>query len=135
MDNTLAILNTYSRYAQAMADRRFDVYAEQFTGDGCLVTKSGTFRGREEIQKFNAHKYEGDTTTRVMWCNPVIEIDGDVAHASTDYIVIGASPDGSSGLFIMGMGRYDDLLKKEAGQWLIHERHASNDLERREVSR
>src|SRR5207245_10532018 len=72
VDDTSSILNTYSRYAQAMADRRFDVYAEQFTVDGTLITKSGTFRGRAAIEQFNAEKYQGDSTTRVMWCNPVV---------------------------------------------------------------
>jgi 3-phenylpropionate/cinnamic acid dioxygenase small subunit len=126
VDDVAAILDTYSRYAQAMADRRFDDWAAQFTADASFVNNLGTFRGREQLQDMITKRFDGDTTSRVMWCNPVIEVEGDRAHSKTDYLLLAASADPGSGLVVRTMGRYDDVLRKEGGRWLIHERRAAS---------
>jgi hypothetical protein len=120
------ILQMYGRYGQALWDRRFDDWADQFTADAVLENRYGTFRGRDAVRQFAHTRFSELPRRRIFWCNPVLTVDGEGAAASTDYVVLveGDEPGASPSIF--SMGRYDDTLRKVGDRWLIAERHASS---------
>jgi 3-phenylpropionate/cinnamic acid dioxygenase small subunit len=124
-EDVLSILSTYSRYAQAMADRRFDDWADQFTEDARFINGAKVFEGRQELQAFITRRWQDERPAKNIWCNPLIEIKGDRASAKVDYLVVGYPGPESPNLVVQSMGRYDDVLAKQGDRWLIHERRVN----------
>jgi hypothetical protein len=126
IDDFISIYQTYSRYAHAIADRRFRDWAEEFTEDGVMVNAFGTYTGRENLYAFVTQQFSSAPRTKILWSNPLIEVNGDTATGQTEFLVVRDSAASSTGLAITHMGRYNDLLRKEGGRWLIAERRAVN---------
>jgi hypothetical protein len=119
-DDYVSILNTYSRYGQAVTDRRYDDWVATFTEDAEVTNRFGHSKGREALRAAIAKRFDDAPTTKIVWCNPVIEIDGSEAHATTDYLVFEVDPSSPTGLRFAQMGRYTDVLRKQGDRWLIH---------------
>jgi ketosteroid isomerase-like protein len=105
-------------YPQALDARDFDAYAALFTEDGELSLQGTTAKGRAAIQQLVSAL---PAEPRVMHpiTNLSYEIDGNSATGGAywqDVGLVGGAP----GVLIAG--RYEDTLRKVAGQWRIAKR-------------
>lgn len=119
------ILDCYARYCQyyALTDRSFvDLFTEDCTYG---FAGSTTIDGREALHRSRTERPPLAGTHVTV--NPIVEVDGDEAHAVTDFLFI--TPEN---LEIAAMGRYTTDFVRRDGRWLFH-RHVMDIQSRRPV--
>jgi ketosteroid isomerase-like protein len=125
MEDQWAILNAYSRYEQAVPDQDYDTMASIFTEDAEIVNRLGAGKGRADIRNRFESRFVDAPITKIFAGNPIVEVDGDSARSSVDYLVLEVDPGSPRGIQVAQMGRYYDKWRKEDGSWLIYDRRAS----------
>ena len=117
MSDEEAIRRTIAQYAHFCDDGRFDEWADLFTADARLSALGATYVGRDDVKGWIT-KYQGPAELRGkhVCANTVIDVDGDVARAWTDYIFVDQAQ------AIISVGRYHDQLAREPDRWRFRER-------------
>jgi ketosteroid isomerase-like protein len=110
------------RYATAADRRDRDAFASVFCDDGVLVTPRGELRGHAELATVPDRLARYDQTRHTITGHEVTSIDGDEATAQTwctaEHLTIGDVCMETYELRV----RYDDRLRRDAGEWRIAER-------------
>ena len=122
----LEIIQVIQRYAKALDEKRFDLLGTVFTKDAQLVYLIGQqlleFPMRDAEKTFKAFLLKCYWTSHLI-SDPVIELQGDSAHASSRVTAthMQIREDGSRNIWIVS-GAYDDELIREAERWRIRKR-------------
>lgn len=109
-----------ARYCFALDADRFEEMAALFTADGVWETAFGTGTGREGIAAQARSIAKGPRPRRAhLTTNIVIDLDGDIATARSNWVVIQNTPNGPA---IGSGGAYADRLAKVDGRWFFEHR-------------
>jgi len=127
VEDCLEIERLLMRYGAALDSRDFTAYSELFAAQGIWQGGLGTFQGPEAIKAgmlkaFGAPGAPPPTGTFHLLTNPIIEVHGDQATASsrwTFWRMVDGKP------VVALAGRYDDTLTREHGHWKFQKRVAS----------
>jgi ketosteroid isomerase-like protein len=115
----LAIQDLIGRYAVIVDSGDFDALDDLFTPDPVIdfSTFNGPVGGLAEIKTFLGASLPFFTRTQHMMGLPLIDIDGDTAHARTscNNPMISTKPDGTVSVWLIGLWYDDDLLRTEDG--------------------
>ena len=114
-DERLNILDTLARYQRYSADARYDDWADLFAENGEFIGIDEVPQsGHEALAKHIESKHpEPRGVTKNITANPIIEINGDMATAISDFVLVEISDQSS----ILLAGRYEDELRKEPSGW------------------
>ncbi len=113
------IRNALAQYCQSVDSGRFDELADLFSEHATWRSGDRVIEGRDAIVGMYSSFPRGDIEERHLTVNSVIEIDGDTATATSDYVQLQNRPTG--GVISRG-GRYHDRFAKVDGRWQITER-------------
>ena len=118
-------------YGQAHDHRDYKTFASLFATNGEWVGGLGSAKGPDAIfelmDRTIGHNPQpnGSGTYHVL-TNDQIEIDGDLASATTKWIYITPGDDGAPKLVYLG--HYDDKFIRESGEWKFLRREAPVDI-------
>jgi uncharacterized protein (TIGR02246 family) len=111
-DEKDAIREQMARYCYALDACRFGDVAALFADDGEWTTSYGSARGRAEIAALldsNVPKPGEGPQRKHYITNIIVQLDGDRATATSDYLVV---REGEGGLLPVMGGRYKDAFVK-----------------------
>jgi uncharacterized protein (TIGR02246 family) len=127
-DEKDAIREVMARYCHALDAGRFAEVANLFAPDGEWTTDYGSAVGRDAIEALLTRnvprKGEGPQRKHYI-ANTIISIEGDVANARSDYLIIRES---ETGLIPVMGGTYLDLFTKQDGQWRFLRKELIHDI-------
>jgi SnoaL-like domain len=116
----LAIQDLIARYAVVIDNRDFDALDRLFTSDATIdfSTFNGPIGDLTEIKAFLGASLPFFTRSQHMMGLPLIDLDGDTAHARTscNNPMISEKPDGRTSVWLIGLW-YDDDLVRTADGW------------------
>jgi 3-phenylpropionate/cinnamic acid dioxygenase small subunit len=116
----LAIQDLIGRYAVLVDNGDFDALDDLFTTDAVIdfSTFNGPVGTLPEIKTFLAASLPFFTRTQHMMGLPLIDLDGDTAHARTscNNPMISTKPDGTVSVWLIGLW-YDDDLRRTNDGW------------------
>lgn len=118
-------------YGKAHDHRDYRTLADLFATNGEWIGGLGSAKGPAAIFELmdstigHDPRPEGSGTFHVM-TNEQIDIDGDEASASTQWIYITPGDDGAPRLVFLG--HYDDRFVRENGEWKFLRREAPVDI-------
>jgi uncharacterized protein (TIGR02246 family) len=113
------IRRTIGGYCQRLDDGRFDEWAELFTEDARLVLMGRVTTGRDAIRRYMEIVQPDGSRGMHVTTNSLIDVDGDQATATTDYLFVRPSDQGIS---VIAAGRYYDRLVHQRDRWQFEER-------------
>jgi uncharacterized protein (TIGR02246 family) len=113
------IRRTLSEYSQRCDDGRFDEWSELFTEDARFVLSGQVTEGRNSIRTLMTAMMPDGRRGQHVTSNSLVEIDGDSATATTDYLFVRQTADGPT---IVAAGRYHDRLARDGRRWRFRER-------------
>ncbi len=122
MEDEDQIRRTLARYSQWCDDGRFDEWAELFTEDAQFIVSGSVTEGRDAIRRYMQSVLPPGSRGKHMTANTLIEVGGDTATATTDYLFVRATTEGPR---IVAAGRYDDRLVRDGTRWRFRERAIS----------
>jgi uncharacterized protein (TIGR02246 family) len=114
-----AIGRTLGEYSQHCDDGRFDEWADLFTADARFVLAGTVTEGRDAIKEYMMTVQAAGRRGMHVTTNSLVDVDGDTATATTDYLFVRPTPDG---LAIIAAGRYHDRLVRDETRWRFRER-------------
>ena len=119
MTDEEAIRQLFARFIHLRDDKRFDEWVELFTGNGRFEYGDNVMNGRVAIRDHVSALLHGDRGKHLC-VNSIIEVDGDRATASSDFVKMNPSAGPGRAPFEIGtMGRYEDDLVRQNGEWKI----------------
>jgi ketosteroid isomerase-like protein len=130
LEDLEAIRDLFHAYRKLLDRRDLIGYSQLFTDDaewhGGSMRASG---GPPAILAMLRERYLPDEPAddRHLVVNPVIEVDGDHAHATSTYVVVGRAADGEPELRMVGE-YVDELRRCENGHWRFARRQARVDI-------
>ncbi len=113
------IRRTLSEYSQRCDDGRFEEWADLFTDDARFVLSGQVTEGRDSIRTMMAAMMLPDRRGQHVISNSLVDLDGDSATASTDYLFVRPTSEGPT---IVAAGRYRDRLVRDGNRWRFRER-------------
>ena len=146
IEDRLAIEEMYARYVYALDTADADAYAGLFIKDGFLSIGGEPYNGRDAIHKVIAALRDRpafksipvDTHgrrfshVRHVVTSFKVDIKGDTATAESFWMEVKANGKDPEGLgfapTVLNMGRYEDELVKQGGQWLFAKRIVVGDM-------
>jgi ketosteroid isomerase-like protein len=111
-----AIRTALAAYCQLLDDGRFDDWVEVFTDDIALAVMGRVVRGRAEVRAMIEPVQQAGDRGRHVLSEPLIDVDGDTARVTTDYVFVGRD------LAVTSAGRYHDVLVRDGDRWRISRR-------------
>ncbi|HEX3825186.1 MAG TPA: nuclear transport factor 2 family protein [Mycobacteriales bacterium] len=115
----LAIQDLIGRYAVIVDSGDFDALDDLFTPDAEIdfSTFNGPVGGLAEIKTFLDASLPFFTRTQHMMGLPLIDLDGDTAHARTscNNPMISTKPDGTVSVWLIGLWYDDELVRSDEG--------------------
>jgi len=125
-----AIWRLFMTYLDHLDQRDFKAYASLFTDDAVWIGNLGKVVGPVEIEDMLAKTmevWESDRQrTHHIVLNPVIDVDGDTATATSNWGYVTRS-DHDAPVLLM-LGRYLDQLGRTADGWKFTRRVAYSDI-------
>ena len=113
-DEIEGVRRTLALYCQLMDDGHHDEAVDLFDDDGCWTIQGATHQGINEIREMLSSMPLLESVKHVT-TNSVIDIDGEVATAVSDFLVVRASDIGG---VVLRAGRYHDSLRRSSsGRW------------------
>jgi len=120
----------FQDYRRLLDQRDFAGYSRLFADDGEWIGDLGRARGPAEIEALlerTLEVYPDDSTrTYHLVANPVIDVDGDQATATSTWCFV--TRDERDQPVLSMLGHYDDLLVYRGGRWLFQRRVAYRDI-------
>ncbi len=108
------ISRTLSQYSQLLDDGRFDEWSDLFTESARLIFMGQVTEGRQAILKY-METVQGDGKRGMhVTTNSLIDVDGEVAAATTDYLFVRPT---AEGIGIVAAGHYFDRLVRHDDRW------------------
>lgn len=130
LEDVDAIWRLFMTYKQHLDQRDFAAYAALFTDDAEWIGNLGKVVGPQQIEELlrqTLEVWESDTErTHHLVLNPVIEVDGDTATATSNWGYVTRSDDDAP-VFLM-LGRYLDQLRRTPDGWRFSRRVAYSDI-------
>jgi len=139
VENRLAVLEARESirtlihgYGRALDHRDFNAFADLFEpAEGTWVGGFGTATGRDAIfglmdERIGHAEEPVQPTSHHVLTNIEIEVDGDTATASTKWIFVVPSPEGTPQWRFLG--HYDDRFVRRDGRWYFLRREAFTDI-------
>lgn len=119
LHDELAIRRTLAIYCHRCDDGDFAELVDQFTTDGSFAYLGEEVTGHEQLRAWFESKQPPDRRGKHLTMNTVVDVDGDRAHAVSDFVFL-RLVDGSPSPAVAG--RYRDELHWVNGRWLIDRR-------------
>lgn len=117
----LEILELFARYSQYVSDRRYDEWASLYADDGQMIGHEGVRgTGPQEMKDYIVAAHAGWTVKQVT-VNPIIDVNGDTATSTSDYVVYRKIGDE---FVTAAIGRYRDDLRRTPSGWRFYRRVA-----------
>jgi nitroreductase len=116
MTDVEEITNLLSRYCRTLDDRQFDDMAELLAEDVRFEMGDVTESRQELFEHMTKNLWPPG---RHLCMNPYVVVDGDTAHADSDWIWLDPSNT------IAHAGRYSDDFRREDGRWVFAVRRIS----------
>lgn len=130
LEDLEAIRDLFQTYRRCLDRRDLVGYSELFTEDGEWRGGSMRAEGGPPAILAMLRTHFGEGTPDADWhvvANPVVEVSGDRARASSTYLVVTRSPTGTPELRLLG--QYDDeLVRHPDGYWLFARREARVEM-------
>jgi 3-phenylpropionate/cinnamic acid dioxygenase small subunit len=122
-------------YPRALDQRNWKEYAALFTADGALTMRTTTVTGPAEIEKYFVNfrspsasgppPKPGEIRTLHVVTNLSFRIEGNTATGGAYWQTIGLSGGRTA---VLSAGHYEDVLRKQGGQWKFAKRAIVSDL-------
>ena len=118
-----------ARYCLYYDTYRGSEWAALFTDDGVIEFEDGSrFTGTEEFEALAANAPPPtERIHRRFIENLIMDVDGDSATAES-YVFGLDAPGADAPILIAGVGRYQDVLRRVDGRWLLAERKIFGDV-------
>jgi uncharacterized protein (TIGR02246 family) len=131
LEDLAEIERLFYEYRRHLDARDMHAYSRLFASDGEWSGRTGSAVGPDAIQAMLEANLSpnppapGATGWHIV-SNPLIDLDGDRATASTTWAVIRRQPGDTPAMVLLG--HYDDVLEREHGRWRFKRRHAHIDI-------
>jgi ketosteroid isomerase-like protein len=125
MSDVDQIRNLIATHAHLRDDGQLDEWPKNFLPDAHFTAKGVDRSGREAIKEHLNNLYlSGGKGGRHFVGSSVIDLAGDSASATTDFVFVGP---GEAGVFaVRALGRYHDRFEKTGeGAWRFRSRHVA----------
>lgn len=130
LEDVDAIWRLFMTYKQHLDQRDFKAYASLFTDDAEWIGNLGKVVGPQQIEELLAQTLEvwdsDRERTHHLVLNPVIDVDGDTATATSNWGYVTRGDDDAP-VFLM-LGRYLDQLRRTPDGWRFSRRVAYSDV-------
>jgi 3-phenylpropionate/cinnamic acid dioxygenase small subunit len=130
LEDREAIWRLLQDYRHQLDQRDFAAYSRLFTEDGEWVGDLGSAKGPAEIEALLVRTLEvyPDDSTRTLHliANPVIDVEGDSATASSMWCYL--TRDESDNPVVFFVGQYEDELVRVESEWKFRRRVARRDM-------
>jgi hypothetical protein len=115
-----SIRRVLAEFIQLRDDKRFAEWVQLFTENGTFEYGSHHLVGRPAIREHVETLLRNDRGKHVC-VNSIIDVSGDTASVSSDFLKVNPSNDGSGAIgYVVGtMGRYVDHFVRQDGKWKI----------------
>jgi ketosteroid isomerase-like protein len=115
-----SIRRVLAEFIQLRDDKRFAEWVQLFTEDGTFDYGPHHLVGRPAIREHVEMLLRDDRGKHVC-VNSIIDVSGDTASVSSDFLKVNPSNDGSGAIgYVIGtMGRYVDHFVRQDGEWKI----------------
>jgi uncharacterized protein (TIGR02246 family) len=114
-----AIRSVLARYCHTCDDGAFDALVALFTADGSFSYAGRTVAGRAALAAYFAEVQTPERRGKHLVANTVMAVSGDRAEVRSDWAFLAFT----DGVLVPRLtGRYDDVLVRDGGDWLIAER-------------
>jgi hypothetical protein len=121
MTDVDAIRNLIGRYSHLIDDRRYHDLSTIAIPDVTFDILGQVSEGAEATAALFASRELPNRRGKHITTNSVIEVDGDRATGTTDFVYAGR--EGDEGPFtVMNAGRYQDTFVRQDGRWLLASR-------------
>lgn len=131
LEDLAEIERLFYEYRRHLDARDMYAYSRLFTSDGEWTGRTGSAVGPDGIQAMLEANltpnpaHPGATSWHIV-SNPLIDLDGDSATASTTWALIRRA-EGDEPKVVL-LGHYDDVLAREDGRWRFKRRQAHVDI-------
>jgi len=131
LEDLAEIQRLFYDYRRHLDARDLHAYSRLFCEDGEWSGRTGSAVGPDAIQAMLEANLSpnppapGATSWHIV-SNPLIDLDGDRATASTTWALIRRGEGDAPALVLLG--HYDDVLERESGRWRFKRRRASIDI-------
>ena len=131
LEDLAEIQRLFYDYRRHLDARDLHAYSRLFCEDGEWSGRTGSAVGPDAIQAMLEANLSpnppapGATSWHIV-SNPLIDLDGDRATASTTWALIRRGEGDAPALVLLG--HYDDVLEREGGRWRFKRRRASIDI-------
>ena len=131
LEDLVEIERLFYDYRRHLDARDLHAYSRLFCEDGEWTGRTGSAVGPDAIQAMLEANLSpnppapGASSWHIV-SNPVIDLDGDRATASTTWALI--RRDAGDAPAVVLLGHYDDVLEREDGRWRFKRRRASIDI-------
>jgi hypothetical protein len=117
------IRRVLAEFVQLRDDKRFEEWVQLFAEDGTFEYGSHHLVGRSAIRD-NVEALLRNDRGKHVCVNSIIDVSGDTASVSSDFLKVNPSNDGSGAIgYVIGtMGRYVDHFVRRDGEWKLAER-------------
>jgi ketosteroid isomerase-like protein len=123
-NDVVAIHRVYAAYNHGFDFGTPEDFAAVWVEDGELESPLGSSRGHEKLLKGMRWSRENMVGMRHGTMNVLVDGDGDTAEG-TCYLLVYQAREG--GVSLLLSGRYDDVLRKDDGQWRFVRRVMTSD--------
>src|ERR1700722_20929671 len=112
-----------AEFIQLRDDKHFAEWVDLFTEDATFEYGSHHLVGRSAIRE-NVEALLRDDKGKHLCVNSIIDVSGDTASVSSDFLKVNPIDDGSGshGYGVGTMGRYEDHFVRQGGEWKIAKR-------------
>jgi len=131
LEDLAEIQRLFYDYRRHLDARDLHAYSRLFCEDGEWAVRTGRAVGPDAIQAMLEANLSpnppapGATSWHIV-SNPVIDLDGDAATASTTWALIRRAEGDAPAVTLLG--HYDDVLAREHGRWRFKRRRAHIDI-------
>lgn len=112
MSDEDGIRRTIARYCQLFVSKKWDELGEIFAEDSSVTSRRGTFQGRANVIRDLQSAMTDDYHGTLFACNTWIIIDGETAHAVSDFMEVEDTK-------IVATGTYHDTFIRSGDAWLL----------------
>jgi len=131
LEDLAEIERLFYDYRRHLDARDLHAYSRLFCEDGEWSGRTGRAVGPDAIQamleaNLSPNPPAPGTTSWHIVTNPMIDLDGDRATASTTWTLIRRAAGDVPAVVLLG--HYDDELAREHGRWRFRRRRASIDI-------
>ena len=116
LNDIAAIRRLLAACCQTLDDGLFDAWAELYAEDGHFAVLGTRTRGRAEMRALIEPFQTDDLRGKHLISEPLIDLDGDVANATTDFAFV------ANDNRIAQTGRYCDVLRRGPDGWRVARR-------------